>query len=679
MRNFAFIFLTSLCVGVCVTSCGGDLRPGRDTDADVRWSLYDSLLQFDPDRADSLLQEELTNYPLPPTDSLDYCILLRQCATAANNRGDWAESDSLTDWVGGYVARHADCCDKRLPRLAYFNEVTAGICALYSGRLPLAIDHFETTRRITYRYAMTDRYYDMAINLSDVYISANRLPEAAEILRHGLYLCDSLSMSSAAKVPFLNALSTIYLRLGDYATALHYSDGAQPCLAEASPLDRFSFWNGRGNVYYMREDYEAALLCFDSATAICRHNEEVSDYNAYISLLNRTDVLVRLGRYDSVEARLDSCEAYFEANRLTLCSYYAATLRARILLCRDSNPLAALALMRRAPQEVENNYLRYLRQALQRECYLQIGQADSVVAIDRAMLAYKDSLLSNVAAMRVSDVELRYKENIRATKLLAHQHALELRVFIAVLFAVVLVLLALVLFSHYRHQRRRRDYEYEQLSHKILKEKVRNLRMRLSPHYLMNLANLLDRQTQVDRGETSVPDGAAIAMTLRQSLELSSQVAATLSDEISFVKDYLHCLPCAARVHVRWQIASDVKPALIYIPGMSLQLPVENAVKHAYPSGCDIPPDERNIDVIVSRVERHRHQGTELVVEDYGVGLSPDSGWTFANGYDILTQTIHYLNTHNRVHMELQMLDKASQGSGHGIRVTLFIPDGYRF
>jgi LytS/YehU family sensor histidine kinase len=295
------------------------------------------------------------------------------------------------------------------------------------------------------------------------------------------------------------------------------------------------------------------------------------------------------------------------------------------------------------------------------------------------MLAYKDSLLSNVAAMRVSDVELRYKENIRATKLLAHQHALELRVFIAVLFAVVLVLLALVLFSHYRHQRRRRDYEYEQLSHKILKEKVRNLRMRLSPHYLMNLANLLDRQTQVDRGETSVPDGAAIAMTLRQSLELSSQVAATLSDEISFVKDYLHCLPCAARVHVRWQIASDVKPALIYIPGMSLQLPVENAVKHAYPSGCDIPPDERNIDVIVSRVERHRHQGTELVVEDYGVGLSPDSGWTFANGYDILTQTIHYLNTHNRVHMELQMLDKASQGSGHGIRVTLFIPDGYRF
>jgi LytS/YehU family sensor histidine kinase len=122
-----------------------------------------------------------------------------------------------------------------------------------------------------------------------------------------------------------------------------------------------------------------------------------------------------------------------------------------------------------------------------------------------------------------------------------------------------------------------------------------------------------------------------------------------------------------------------VKPNLIYIPGMSLQLPIENAVKHAYPDSADFAPEDRTIRVDVTRAERHRHVGTELVVEDDGVGLCPDSGLTFSNGYHILTETIRYLNTHNRILMELQLLDKATTRQGHGIRVTLFVPDGYRF
>jgi tetratricopeptide (TPR) repeat protein len=643
MRTFALNILTLLSLAVGLTAChSGPCPAGAEADP---VSYYDSL---------------------------------RQCAVDANDRGDWAESDSLTDCIRAYVTRQPDaCCDDRLPRLAYFNEVTAGISAIYSGRLPLAIERFEAARDLTVRYALTDRYYDMAINLSDVYIQAGRLPEAAEILRHGLYLCDSLTLKPAAKVPFFNALSTIYLRLGDYATSLRYSDDALPCLPDAAPLDRFSFWNSRGNVYYMREDFDAALHCFDSALVLCRRSEEVSDYNAYITLLNRTDVRVRLGRYDSVELSLDSCEAYFEANQLTACSYYAATLRARLLLERDDDAPAALALLRRAPQEVDSDYLRYLRRSLQRECYLEIGLSDSVVGLDRALLAYKDSLLTDVAAMRVSDVELRYKENLRASQLMARQRTLELRIFIVVLLALICVLLCFVLLSHYRHQRRLRDYQYEQLSHNILKEKVRGLRMRLSPHYLMNLASLLDRQAQ-GKGGAEV-DGDAIAMTLRRSLELSSQVAATLADEVAFVKDYLRCLPSAAQVHVRWQIAADVQPALVHIPGMSIQLPVENAVKHAYPVGCDVPPEARTVDVVVTRSERRHHPGTQLLVEDYGVGLRSDAGCTFANGYDILTQTIRYLNTHNRIPLELQLLDKATRGLGRGLRVTLFVPDGYRF
>jgi tetratricopeptide (TPR) repeat protein len=637
----------------------------NDSLRDEHRLMLDTLLRVDQDAADSLLSEELRNYPLPPNDSVDYCRLLQQCAVAAFAKGDWELSDSLTDCVRAYGAAHACDCDCRLPELIYRNETTTALCAIYSGRLDRAIAYMESARRATYQYKLTAHYYDVAINIADMYIQANRLPEAAENLRHGLYLCDSLSLSETSKVPFYNALSTIYLHLGDYSSALYYSDQAMPCLSGASALDRFSFWCDRGNVYYMREEYEQALQCFDS----CRVTSvDVSDYNAYIARLNSTDVRVLLGQFDGVDEVLDSCRQYFDANKLATCNYYLNTLNARLLLLRDDDADGAVHLLQHSADEGANAYLRYLRQSLLHDCYERIGCADSIVSIDEAMIAYKDSLLNNVAAMRVADVELRYKENIRATKLLSRQHELEKNIFIAILLVVVLILVVVISWSYYLNMRRKRALEYEQLRHGILKEKVKSLRMRISPHYLMNLAHLLGQSEQTDE--------EGITLTLRRCLELSSRTAVTLTDEITFVKGYLALLPQMRDVEVQWVIADDIHPDEVLIPGMSLQLPLENAVKYAYPPTQQWPSK-------VIRVEVHRKlSGTEIVVEDFGVGLTRNGASKPSTGFTILTKTVSYLNMRNKESMDINIVDKSKKPtsqSAHGVKVTLFVPDGYDF
>jgi hypothetical protein len=425
----------------------------------------------------------------------------------------------------------------------------------------------------------------------------------------------------------------------------------------------------------MRDDFAAALWCFN-ACAQLYDNDAISDYNAYISRLNHTDVQVRLGRYDSVDVRLDSCAAFFEENDLAACNYYLATLRARILLERDGRPREALQLLQASPYSPPSDYLCYLRQELLRTCYMAVGLSDSVVALDEAMLAYKDSLLSDLAAMRVTDVELRYKESAREAKFVARQHTMQLQIFIAVLVAMVLVLITYSVVAYYRQMRRKRDMELEHLRHGFLKEQVRNLRLRLSPHYLMNLAHLLDQQQQSTSAD-AVDRDSAIALTLRRCMELSGHLAATLADEIAFVQDYVRLMPQSLGLDLQWQIAPDVDVEQVRIPGMSIQLPLENAVKHAYPDTQPWPA--KRVEVKVSRSMRRHHAGTEVIIEDYGIGLVPASGLDFSNGYTILTKTIAYLNQRNRVPIDWAVVDKKSQGLGRGLRVTFFIPDGYRF
>jgi two-component system, LytTR family, sensor kinase len=106
-----------------------------------------------------------------------------------------------------------------------------------------------------------------------------------------------------------------------------------------------------------------------------------------------------------------------------------------------------------------------------------------------------------------------------------------------------------------------------------------NLKNQLNPHFLFNAINSIKALTISD------PNLARNALTelsqlLRTSLTIGNEQLVNLESEISFVRDYLFLekLRYENRLHYSFNI--DKNTLNVKIPPMSLQLLVENAIKH---------------------------------------------------------------------------------------------------
>ena len=143
------------------------------------------------------------------------------------------------------------------------------------------------------------------------------------------------------------------------------------------------------------------------------------------------------------------------------------------------------------------------------------------------------------------------------------------------------------------------------------------LRSRLAPHFIFNALNTLHAQIEAD------PKGAEatterLADLFRQVVAASDRPTIPLKQELAFVEAYLGIEQ--ARLGGRLQVAIDVPEELesAEIPPLSLQVLVENAVKHG------VAPLERGGEVRIG-AER-RDEALRLWVDDPGHGDSPNKG-----------------------------------------------------
>lgn len=106
-----------------------------------------------------------------------------------------------------------------------------------------------------------------------------------------------------------------------------------------------------------------------------------------------------------------------------------------------------------------------------------------------------------------------------------------------------------------------------------------NLKNQLNPHFLFNAINSIKALTLSD------PHLARHALTelsqlLRLSLTMGNEQLVPLETEISFVKDYLFLEKIRYETRLNYIFEIDSNSLSIKIPPMSLQLLVENAIKH---------------------------------------------------------------------------------------------------
>jgi hypothetical protein len=139
----------------------------------------------------------------------------------------------------------------------------------------------------------------------------------------------------------------------------------------------------------------------------------------------------------------------------------------------------------------------------------------------------------------------------------------------------------------------------------------------LAPHFLFNSLSTLKGQIADEPLEAQVT-ADRLSRLFRDLMDLGSQTSVPLSRELAFVESFLGLEQ--ARLGARLQVSVEVPAELedFPVPPLSLQVLVENAVRHA------IAPrvEGGKLSIRASRVPA----GLALVVEDPGTGQSANPG-----------------------------------------------------
>jgi len=120
--------------------------------------------------------------------------------------------------------------------------------------------------------------------------------------------------------------------------------------------------------------------------------------------------------------------------------------------------------------------------------------------------------------------------------------------------------------------------ENEQLKHENLLVQLTSLKNQLNPHFLFNSLNTLSWLINEDKAKSQLYL-QKLSQVLRYSLSMQEQSLVSLKEELALVESYIFLLQM--RFGENLNVSKKVKPLEGFqIPPLSLQLLIENAIKH---------------------------------------------------------------------------------------------------
>ncbi len=121
--------------------------------------------------------------------------------------------------------------------------------------------------------------------------------------------------------------------------------------------------------------------------------------------------------------------------------------------------------------------------------------------------------------------------------------------------------------------------EKERLEQLTIKQEFETLKSQVNPHFLFNCFNTLSSLISEDRKQAEVFLNE-LSKVYRYLLRNNEDGLSTLQTEIKFIESYYRLLKTRHGTAVHLQIETDRKYDHYFLPSLSLQMLVENAVKH---------------------------------------------------------------------------------------------------
>lgn len=176
------------------------------------------------------------------------------------------------------------------------------------------------------------------------------------------------------------------------------------------------------------------------------------------------------------------------------------------------------------------------------------------------------------------------------------------------------------------------DLSVQRLEQEKTDVQLRALQSQVNPHFLFNSLNSLSSLIDDDPGRASQFVNE-LSLVYRYLLRANDQTLTTLSSELDFIQSYYHLLKTRHGNGLDLRISVDEDNQMKLLPPLTLQLLVENAVKHNITSA----KQPLTIEVFTANdgqlVVRNNLQRKKTRILSNGVGLS-----TIATHYQKLQQ-----------------------------------------
>lgn len=514
---------------------------------------------------------------------------------------------------------------------------------------------------------------DILMNLADANNRLGKLDIGAAWYRRALLMCDSLHMASTKKPPIYYGLAQVYVTMRDFEQCDYYYNLAGESYDNMLPYEKYIYLNNRGTSYYYREDYQTAIKYFQKVIDLVEGYDDMS-FELNLGRLNLGDCYLQLNMVDLAVKYINECQLFFEEMGVSTALYYIDTQKIELaLLQKDFQEARRLLSESVVPPGIDPDMVHIRNKYLQ-QFYEETGNYKRAYHYLQRNNLLDDSIRNERVRMRTADLTLRYQQDstLMAYRVLLQEQKNEVLVlrqtqFVVFAVAVVSILTAVFL---YLYSKKKRALLLARNHRTVSTLRLENIRNRLSPHFIFNVLN----REMAERNVEEKQELSSLVKLMRRNLELAEQLCVTLAEELDFVKTYINLerRSLGPDFHSELKIEKDVQPEQIRIPSMMIQIPVENAVKHALRE----KEGERNLWVSVCR----RGNGICIKITDNGGGYRPDSrNRGTGTGMKVIMQTIQILNNKNKEAIDVSVHNVSLQSGEMGCEVTFWLPDNYDY
>lgn len=203
--------------------------------------------------------------------------------------------------------------------------------------------------------------------------------------------------------------------------------------------------------------------------------------------------------------------------------------------------------------------------------------------------------------------------------------------------------------------------ENEELRTESLRHQYESLKSQLNPHMLFNSLNTL--QSLIRESTPKALDYTQeLSRVLRYTLQDNVRNSVTLAEEMQFAEAYIYLMKMRYEENLHFEVAIDEQMSGLLLPPMSVQLLIENAVKHneisnRKPLTISIRT-EGAVLCVSNRLQPKRQPPT-----GHGIGLD-----NLAKRYQLLWQKKIQISAENgmfRVRLPLHQPDDNHEGVNH--------------